>query len=50
MILGGTEIPLQKGGVAYMIAYVTYDALIQCGIFIIALIGLVFQICDKRKK
>ncbi|MDO4317228.1 MAG: putative holin-like toxin [Lachnospiraceae bacterium] len=30
--------------------YVTYDALIQFGLLIVALIGLVYKICHKDKK
>ncbi|MDE5679543.1 MAG: putative holin-like toxin [Lachnospiraceae bacterium] len=30
--------------------YVTYDTLIQLGLFIIALIGLVYKISHKDKK
>lgn len=30
--------------------YVTYDELIQIGIFLVALIGLVIKICSKNKK
>ena len=30
--------------------YVTYDSLIQIGLFIVALIGLVYKISHKDKK
>ncbi len=30
--------------------YVTYETLIQFGMFIVALIGLVYKICHKDKK
>lgn len=30
--------------------YVTYDNLVQTGLFIVALIGLIIQICFKAKK
>lgn len=40
----GTVSPLKKGG---MPMYVTYDSLIQIGLFIVALIGLVYKIAKK---
>ena len=30
--------------------YVTYNDLIQVGLFLVALIGLIIQICHKAKK
>lgn len=30
--------------------YVTYDNLLQMGLFLVALIGLVYKICHKDKK
>ena len=40
------RLPLEKGG---MPMYVTYDELIQLGLLIVAIVGLVFEICHKYK-
>ena len=40
--------PLRKGEMPMQ--YVTYDSLIQIGLFIVALIGLVYKISHKDKK
>jgi hypothetical protein len=39
------RLPLEKGGVP--MGYVTYDNLIQMGLFLVALIGLVYKISHK---
>ena len=43
----GTVAPWERG---LMPMYVTYDNLIQIGLFIVALIGLVYEISHKDKK
>lgn len=48
LCLVGTVDPLRKGVDAYM--YVTYDNLIQFGLLIVAIIGLVIKIGHKDKK
>ena len=40
--------PLEKG--VMPMQYVTYENLIQLGLFVIALIGLVYKISHKDKK
>ena len=40
--------PLEKGGMPMQ--YVTYEDLIQIGLFIVALIGLVYEICHHNDK
>lgn len=40
--------PLRKGEMPMQ--YVTYDSLIQIGLFIVALIGLVYKISHNDKK
>lgn len=44
----GNGYPLRKGEMPMQ--YVTYENLIQFGLFIVALIGLVYKICSKNKK
>lgn len=47
-LVGSWErLPLEKGG---MPMYVTYDSLIQFGLFLVALIGLVYQISSQKDK
>ena len=45
--LVGTVVPLRKGE---MPMYVTYDVLIQLGLLIVAIIGLVYKISHKDEK
>lgn len=42
------RLPLEKGGMPMQ--YVTYEDLIQIGLFIVALIGLVYEICHHNDK
>ena len=45
-LIVGTVVPLGKGG---MPMYVTYEDLTQIGLFLVALIGLVYEISRKKK-
>ena len=45
-LCGGNGCPLEKGG---MPMYVTYENLVQIGLFLVALIGLVYEISHKKK-
>ena len=45
--IGGNGCPLRKGE---MPMYVTYDALLQIGLLIVAVIGLALEISRKDKK
>ena len=42
------RLPLEKGGMP--MEFVTYENLIQIGLFLVALIGLVYEISHKDKK
>ncbi len=44
----GNGCPLRKGEMPMQ--YVTYEVLIQFGLLIVAIIGLVVKICHKDKK
>ena len=44
----GNSCPLEKGGMPMQ--YVTYGDLTQIGLFVLALIGLVYKISHKDKK
>ena len=46
-VFGGNGCPLRKGE---MPMYVTYENLIQLGLFVVALIGLIYEISHKDKK
>ena len=44
--IGGNGCPLRKGE---MPMYVTYEELIQIGLFLVALIGLIYEIISNKK-
>ena len=45
MKFGGNGCPLRKG---VMPMYVTYESLVQIGLFLVALVGLVYEISRNR--
>ena len=50
IILSGGGYPLEITRRVMPMVYVTWDGLIQFVIMIVAIVGLIYQICNKRKK